>query len=167
MSTAARAAVRLAVLLAILSPWLVSSADRPGRDPAEAPRGKTLGVRIGVETLRNPYWYADQGHKAEAEQFWDRAHWDRVLRRWAAEGYNYVLYWVEPWNKHAWQTFLIRHGEHPEARELTPERSDKLQKHVTWIFGRAHELGLKNLLFSYFIVTTPAFAKARGLEREL
>jgi len=126
-----------------------------------------LGVRIGVETLRNPYWYAAQGHQAEAEQFWQKAHWDRVLRGWAAEGYNYVLYWVEPWNKHAWQTFLIRHAEHPEARELTAEQSDKLVKHVAWIFGRAHELGLKNLLFSYFIVTTPAFAKAHGMDREL
>ncbi|MBI1915266.1 MAG: hypothetical protein HYS12_11085 [Planctomycetes bacterium] len=124
-------------------------------------------MRIGVETLRHPYWYAAQGHQAEAEQFWDKAHWDRVLRNWAAEGYNYVLYWVEPWNKHAWQTFLIRHADHPEARELTAAQSDKLIKHVAWIFGRARELGLKNLLFSYFIVTTPAFAKAHGLDREL
>src|SRR5262249_5016816 len=37
-----------------------------------------LGVRIGVETLRNPYWYAAKGHQAEAEQFWEKAHWDRV-----------------------------------------------------------------------------------------
>src|SRR5262249_34273893 len=54
-----------------------------------------------------------------------------------------------------------------EARELTAEQSDKLQKHVAWIFARAHELGLKNLLFSYFIVTTPAFARAHGMDREL
>src|SRR5262249_26479342 len=81
--------------------------------------------------------------------------------------YNHVLYWVEPWNKHAWQTFLVRHTEHPEARELTAERADKVITHVGWIFQRAHELGLKNLLFSYFIVTTPAFARAHGLDRRL
>ena len=107
------------------------------------------------------------GYDAEAKQFWDRDHWDRVLRGWAAEGYTHVLYWVEPWNKHAWQTFLVRHREHPEARELTAEQSDRLIEHVAWIFRRAHELGLKNLLFSYFIVTTPAFAKAHGMDREL
>jgi hypothetical protein len=124
-------------------------------------------VRIGVETLRHPYWYEENGHREEARQFWDRGHWDRVLRGWAAEGYTHVLYWVEPWNKHAWQTFLVAHAEHPEARELTAERFDRLRGHVAWVFGRAHELGLKNLLFSYFIVTTPAFARAHGTDREL
>src|SRR5262249_6016619 len=93
--------------------------------------------------------------------------WDRILRGWAAEGYNHVLYWVEPWNQHAWQTFLIPHSAHPEARELSTEQFDALQQHLAWIFRRAHELGLKNLLFSYFIVTTPAFAKAHGLNRDL
>jgi hypothetical protein len=126
-----------------------------------------LGVRIGVETLRNPFWYAANGHDQEAKQFWDRGHWDRVLRGWADEGYTYLIYWVEPWNKHAWQTFLIPHAAHPEARELTVEQSAELTAHVAWIFGRAHELGLKNLLFSYFIVTTPAFAKAHSMDRAL
>src|SRR4051794_13857302 len=193
MSTAAKTTFGFAVLVIILSPFLVDSSDPPAKrsapashriDPADADRpsrtdppdkasarvpraGPVLGVRIGVETLRNPYWYAAQGHQVEAEQFWQKAHWDRVLRSWAAEGYNYVLYWVEPWNKHAWQTFLIRHTEHTEARELTAAQSDKLIKHVAWIFGRARELGLKNLLFTYFIVTTPAFAKAHGMDREL
>src|SRR5262249_33306044 len=151
----------------ITVPFLLDRAGQPGERPAPVPRAKVLGVRIGVETLRNPYWYEEHGHHQEAKQFWDKGHWDRVLRGWAAEGYTYVLYWVEPWNRHAWQTFLIRHAEHPEARELTAERFDRLQKHVAWIFGRGHELGLKNLLFSYFIVTTPAFAKAHGMDREL
>jgi hypothetical protein len=159
--------VRFAVLLVLLCPFLLHSSDQKGKGETRERAGRILGVRIGVETLRNPYWYAAQGHRAEAEQFWDRAHWDRVLRGWAAEGYTYVLYWVEPWNKHAWQTLLIRHTEHPEARELTAAQSDKLIKHMAWIFGRAHELGLKNLLFTYFIVTTPAFARAHGMDREL
>jgi len=50
---------------------------------------------------------------------------------------------------------------------LTEAQSDKLIKHVAWLFERARALGLKNLLFSYFIVTTPAFAKAHGQDREL
>src|SRR5262245_18037418 len=93
---------------------------------APASVARPLAVRIGVETLRNPFWYAEQGFAPEAEQFWDRRHWDRVLQGWAAEGYTHVLYWVEPWNKHAWQTFLVPHARQPEARELTPEQSDKL-----------------------------------------
>lgn len=165
-TTRRRTVVRCSVvLLAITVPFL---SDRPVRTgEAPAPTARALGVRIGVETLRNPYWYEANGHREEAKQFWERDHWDRVLRGWAAEGYTHVLYWVEPWNRHAWQTFLVGHAEHPEARELTAEQSDRLQKHVAWIFGRAHELGLKNLLFSYFIVTTPAFAKAHGMDREL
>src|SRR6059036_1996647 len=115
MSTGARSTVRFTVLLVMLSPFLLRSSDQTGKgETRERRAGRVLGVRIGVETLRNPYWYAAQGHQAEAEQFWEKAHWDRVLRGWAAEGYNYVLYWVEPWNKHAWQTFLIRHTAYPE-----------------------------------------------------
>jgi hypothetical protein len=168
MSRTRQTRFRFAALLAVLFPVVLGCPGQPAKEGAPAPpRARALGVRIGVETLRNPYWYEENGLQEEAKQFWDRDHWDRILNGWAGEGYNYVLYWVEPWNKHAWQTFLIRHAEHPEARELTPERSDKLQKHVAWIFGRAHELGLKNLLFSYFIVTTPAFARAHGMDREL
>src|SRR5262245_37852321 len=167
MSAKRKAPLLLAALLAVTVSFLFSSSAPPGKETVPAGRGKALGMRIGVETLRNPYWYAENGHPQEAKQFWDRDHWDRVLRGWKAEGYNHVVYWVEPWNRHAWQTFLIRHAEHPEARELTREQSDKVIEHVAWIFGRAHELGLKNLLFSYFIVTTPAFARAHRLDREL
>ena len=44
---------------------------------------------------------------------------------------NAVLYWIEPWNKHCWQTFLIRHQKFPEARDLTSEQSDRVIAHVT------------------------------------
>src|SRR5436190_8057113 len=57
--------------------------------PPEPMKGRELNVRIGVETLRNPFWYAENGYKAEAEQFWDRKHWERILKGWSAEGYNY------------------------------------------------------------------------------
>ena len=167
MCMARQARVRWSALFLLGFPVLSGCADPPGKHTGPAERARTLNVRIGVEMLRNPYWYEENGHKEEAKQFWDKDHWNRVLRGWADEGYDHLIYWVEPWNKHAWQTFLVRHTEHPEAADLTAERSDKLQKHVAWIFGRAHELGLKNLLFSYFIVTTPAFAKAHGMDREL
>src|SRR5262245_51522827 len=64
-----------------------------GQPPAAMPAplaGRALNMRIGVETLRNPFWYAEHGHNAEAEQFWDQKHWDRILKGWSAEGYNYL-----------------------------------------------------------------------------
>jgi hypothetical protein len=167
MSMRPRGRYAFAALLAVTVPAAWGCAGQPAKEVGQAPRGRALGVRIGVETLRNPHWYEDNGRAQEAKQFWDRGHWDRVLRGWAAEGYNHVLYWVEPWNKHAWQTFLVPHDAHPEAREMTAEQSDRVRKHVAWVFARAHELGLKNLLFSYFIVTTPAFARAHGMDRDL
>jgi hypothetical protein len=146
-------------------PAEIQSPQTPATEPSPTRAARVLELRIGSETLRNPYWYAANGHAEEARQFWDRKVWDRVLTQWAAEEYNAILYWIEPWNKHAWQTFLIRHKEFPEARDLTAEQYDKVIEHVNWIFHRAHEHGLKNLLFTYSIVTTPAFAKAHGLER--
>jgi hypothetical protein len=146
-------------------PLAIQSRQTPAAESSPARRDGVLELRIGSETLRNPYWYADNGHEDEARHFWDKKEWDRRLMRWAEEEYTAILYWVEPWNRHAWQTFLIRHQEFPEARDLTLPQYDKVIEHVNWIFRRAHEHGLKNLLFTYSIVTTPAFAKAHGLER--
>jgi hypothetical protein len=152
---------------AVHAPGTVTASPRAARPDAGSDQSalhpRSLELRIGRETLRNPFWYADEGRTEEARQFWDRAAWDRVLRAWAAEQYNAVLYWVEPWSKHGWQTFLIRHQKFPEARDLKPEQYDRAIEQVNWIFHRAHELGLKNILFTYSIVTTPAFAKAHGL----
>jgi hypothetical protein len=132
--------------------------------PAVVPPTGRFELRIGVETLRNPYWYEDQGRTGEARRFWDKSEWDRILRGWAQERSSAILYWIEPWNKHGWQTFLICHRQFPEARDLSAQQSDRSIEHVNWIFHRAHELGLKNLLFNYAIVTTPSFAKAHRLE---
>jgi hypothetical protein len=151
----------------LASMLLLSGNLDPGRTALCLPRGKALGVRIGVETLRNPFWYAENGFTEEAKQFWDKDRWNRVLRGWADEDFNYLLYWVEPWTKHAWQTFLVAHKDHPEARELATQQTARITEHVAWIFGRAHQLGLKNLLSCYFIVTTPAFAKAHGMDKDL
>ncbi|MCZ6680346.1 MAG: hypothetical protein O7E52_24210, partial [Candidatus Poribacteria bacterium] len=117
--------------------------------------------------MRNPYWYAEHGQLWEAENFWDKNYWENKLRQFVQDGYNAVLYMPEPWQEHQWQTFLIRHNEFPEARELTAEQSNQIIAHVNWIFRRGHELGLKNFLWSYFIVTTRSFAKAHGMDKEM
>src|SRR5947208_13844166 len=89
-----------------------------------------LDVRVCVEQLRNPFWYEAHGQPAEAKEFWDRAHWERVLKAWAADGYNAVLYWPEPWTQTAWPSFLVRHEKFHEARELTPEQFDRICAHL-------------------------------------
>jgi hypothetical protein len=166
----ARACPALLAILFVAAP--VCGADPPPppestRRPANqvARRTDALELRIGVATLRHPFWYEDQGRGAEARLFWDRKEWDRILHGWAQEGYTAVLYWIEPWNRHGWQTFFIRHEQFPEARDLSGEQYSRVIDQVRWIFHRAHELGLKNLLFTYSIVTTPAFARAHKLER--
>src|SRR5262245_44395859 len=139
----------------------------PAAPAAPAMPGPALEMRVCVEQLRNPYWYEDHGQPDEVRAFWDRAHWGRVLKAWADDGYNAVLYWPEPWTETAWPSFLIGHAKFPEARELTPEQAGRITGHVRWVFAKAHELGLKNFLFDYQAVTTRAFARARGLDREL
>ena len=109
--------------------------EKHDRLPAVSRR--SLELRIGVETLHNPYWYAANNRAAEAQRFWDRQAWDRVPRGWAAERYNAVLYWVEPWNKHGWQTFLIRHRKFSEARDFTAEQYNRAIEQASWIFHRA------------------------------
>src|SRR5262245_28332938 len=138
-----------------------------GAAGCQAARPGAFPVRMRAEQLRNPYWYAANGQKAEAEQFWDRAYWERVLATIADEGYNAVLLMPEPWQHHAWQTFLIRHEEFPEARDYSPEDYRRVIEHVRWILHRAREKGLRTFLWTYFVVTTPAFAKAHGLDRDM
>jgi len=159
------------VLLSVL--WILprgdsqnQAADNTARSESKTPRPR-LEMRMGVEQLRNPYWYDAHGQEGEAKQFWDKNYWEKALREWTDDGYNAVLYWVEPWTETSWQGFLIRHKEFPEARELTAKQADRVIEHVQWIFRRAHELGLKNFLFTYQIVTTTAFAKAHGFDKEL
>jgi hypothetical protein len=139
----------------------------PAKEKSAAPRAPALELRMAVEQLRNPYWYEKHGQADEARRFWDKEYWDKALSEWTADGYNAVLYWVEPWTETSWQAFLIGHKEFPEARELTPEQADKVVEHVAWIFHRAHELGLRNFLFTYHVVTTTAFARAHGFDKEL
>src|SRR4051812_2748988 len=72
-------------------------ARAPFASPPERP--PALELRVGVEQLRNPFWYEAKGHADEVREFWDRDHWERVLKGWADDGYNALLYWVEPWTE--------------------------------------------------------------------
>jgi hypothetical protein len=139
----------------------------PGSEKTPGASGPRLELRMGLEQLRNPFWYEQHGQPHEAKDFWDKGYWDRALNQWAQDGYNALLYWIEPWNQTSWQALLIRHKEFPEARELTGEQVEKIIAHVNWIFQRAHELGLKNFLFTYHVATTVPFAKAHGFAKEL
>src|SRR5437016_5502918 len=96
-------AMALALVIMMTASW--QTAFRPKEKAAPlaeaslpeqpaAARGRVLEMRIGVETLRNPFWYAENGHDAEARRFWDKKEWDRILRGWAEEHYNAIIYWV-------------------------------------------------------------------------
>ena len=147
-----------------------SAAAPPSPAPAAPPpkrAGPRFALRLRAEQLRNPFWYEANGDRDAARDFWDMNTWERRLSALAGEGYNAVFYVPEPWQQHAWQTFLIRHDEFPEARDLAVEQYDRLIAQVRRIFRRARDLGLKNFLWSYFSVTTPGFARAHGLDREM
>jgi hypothetical protein len=139
----------------------------PGPKDARSGKAPTLEVRMCFEQLRNPYWYEGKGRGDEVKEFWDKKHWERVLKAWADDGYNAILYWPEPWTETAWPSFLIGHAKFPEARELKAEQTERIVEHVRWIFAKAHEYGLKNFLFDYQVVTTAAFARAHGLDKEM
>src|SRR5262249_21216963 len=112
-----------------------ANAKEPTQSAAIMAR-RSFDMRIGVETLRNPYWYEEQGLNEDVRRFWDKKEWERILRGWKDEHYSAVIYWIEPWNKHGWQTFLVRHERFPEARGLTAEQSERLAEHVNWIFRK-------------------------------
>ena len=170
----------LLIVLGIGASALLARPQRPFVHPQRAPTvepaaeganeagaGPHLEVRMGVEQLRNPYWYQKHDQPGEAENFWDKNSWERALQQWKRDDYNAILYWPEPWTETAWPAFLIRHRDFPEARELSLEEANRVIEHLGWIFHRAHELGLKNFLFAYQVTTTKAFARVHGLDREL
>jgi len=126
-----------------------------------------LEHRIAIEQVKNPYWHEKHGQNNEVRIFWDRDIWDRNLREWASYGYNGIFYYVEPWQETQWPDLLIRSEEFPEAKCLTQAQSEQMIEHMKWIFKRSHELGMKNYLFTYQIVTTPAFARAHGMNKDM
>ena len=126
--------------------------------------GSALPIRMCRIQLKHPYYFADLGHSATALEFWDKQRWERVLTDRAAEGYNAIYWWISPWTIKPWQSWLIAHRDFPEARELTPEQSERFIEHIGWIFRKAHELGMMNFLHNQCIATTKPFAEAHGLQ---
>lgn len=137
------------------------------RTMESTPVDHVLKHRIAIEQIKNPYWHEKHNQSDEARLFWDKDAWDRNLSEWASYGYNGIFYYVEPWQETQWSDLLIRNEEFPEARCLTFEQSEQVIEHMKWIFRRAHELGMKNYLFTYQIVTTPAFAEAHGMDIDM
>jgi hypothetical protein len=121
------------------------------------------------ENLPHPYWYEDpkRGNPGAPKSFWDKESWTRRFALLRESDYNAVLYWSDPWMVHQWQTWLIRHKHNPEARELSAEKQEALIEQIGWVFRKAREMGLKNILINMSVITTPAFARAHGLDKKL
>lgn len=99
------------------------------------------------------------------QDYWDKSHWDKVLSRWSGEGYN-MIGWIHAWaGNPAWQSFVLKFKEFPEAQTLAPDTSKKMIEHLTWLFRRAKELGMKNFLYTCLIHYSEGFAKAHGLAK--
>jgi hypothetical protein len=145
----------------------LARADGPPAADASQPR--ELPFRMIVESLPHPYWYADPAHgnPGAPRAFWDRAAWIQRFQRLRDGDYNAVMYWCDPWQVYQWQAWLIRHRKNPEARELPEKKQDALIEQVGWVFRKAQEMGLKNFLISMNVITTPAFARARGLDKKM
>ena len=134
--------------------------------------GKAFQMRACFEDLILHYWYrigmitesgtGQMAGQIDDKKFWDKQEWERVLRSRSHEGYNAIIYGPSP---NQWQTYLVRHKEFPEAREIPPEVQEPIIEHVKWIFAKAHEFQLKNLLNNWQIVTSPAFARAHGIDK--
>lgn len=140
------------------------------RAPADAT--PAFRLRACFEDFTLHYWYrkgmvTESGSgqvvgRTDDDRFWDKSAWDHALKNRAEEGYNAIIYGP---SMNLWQTYLIRHKEFPEARELSPEVQEPIIEQVKWIFAKAHEYGLKNLLDNWQIVTSPAFAEAHGMDK--
>lgn len=154
--------ITLSVILACLLPLAAKSDNNADM----VPRG-SLELRVGLEQLRDPFWYEANDQPAEAETFWNREGWEQHLKYWAENDYNAVLFWVEPWTSAHWKSLLIPNSAFPEARVLTPEQSARVIEQFTWIIQKGHKLGLQIYLFDYQSVTTAPFAEAHNLAKEL
>src|SRR5262245_13794255 len=105
MNTPSRSAGYVLIVVATLAVGGSTAVPPLGTKEQPPNNAPTLDVRMCVEQLRNPFWYEARGHKDEVKEFWDKNHWERVLKAWAGDGYNAVLYWPEPWTETAWPSF--------------------------------------------------------------
>jgi hypothetical protein len=62
---------------------------------------------------------------------------------------------------------MLRIEDYPEARELSPVQVEKNIADYSWLFQRAHELGLHTYLYVGGVAYTRAFAHAHNLDRPL
>src|SRR5262249_39899624 len=114
MTTRSRSAVGFVlIVVATLARSGSTGAPPPGTKEQQPAKAATLEVRMCVEQLRNPFWYEIKGHKDEVKEFWDRKHWEQILKARVDDGYNAVLYWPEPWTETAWPAFLVPHAKLP------------------------------------------------------
>jgi hypothetical protein len=108
---------------------------------------------------------ARKDHRYDGD-FWDRERWDKYFTLWSREGYN-TVFWYGPNELMTGDQMLVRFNEFPEARELSGEQSEKIIGQVKWLFHRAKELGMKNILYGDFIHYTQAFEIAHGLDKAM
>lgn len=134
--------------------------------PSQALEGKPMPIRVIYDNIYHPYWYAEHDMQKEADYFWDKKGWEESLRKNAEDGYNVMVYFVQHWLVHTWQNFLLRHEEFPEARDFPEEEQERIIDQVKWIFATAKSFGLMNFLYNTAVVTTQAYARAHGLDKD-
>ena len=116
--------------------------------------------------------YSHPLHKVTAGEndFWDQKLWDSKITAWAKEGYNAAV-WLGASEFGAAADgadhLLIRLKEFPEARQLSPAENERLIAQMKWLFRKAKEHGMKNLMYTQTIWYTSAFAKAHGLDKPM
>ena len=96
------------------------------------------------------------------QEYWDKDFWDRKLTKRVQQGYNAVCWLHGSVEYPEWQSWAIRFEEFPEARVYSPEDTERVIEHLSWIFSRAKQLGLKNYIQTCVIHYSEPFAKAHG-----
>src|SRR5262249_7682486 len=122
---------------------------------------KAFRLRMCFQDVPLHYWYRKGSGLPDERKFWDKQGWEKFFKDRMEDGYNAIVY--GPFFPQ-WQAYLIRHKQFPEARELPPSVLEPIIEQVNWIFRAAHENGIQNFLMYYHIVTSPAFAKAHGID---
>lgn len=155
------AAIQALLFCFILFPDATGAADslniskRNGKTPMSMTQ-RILSFRAILQGYPNP----------DQKAFWDRDLWNRLIVGWSEEGYNAVV-WYGPNEFTNGEQLLVRHVEFPEARELSRGECERRIAQMQWLFHRARELGLKNVLLTQHIFFTKAFAKAHGLDEPM
>src|SRR5580704_2995405 len=163
--------------------WLVnrvSGVSNPQISAGSSPeQSKSLDVRgiVAIYDLPDPrpkstwhngyfsFFDPRKDHRYDGD-FWDQERWDKYFSLWSREGYN-TVFWYGPNELMTGDQMLVRFKEFPEAREIPAEQSEKIIGQVKWLFRRAKERGMKNILYGDFIHYTQAFESAHGLDKPM